>query len=85
MAHQDVVPVPQPERWRYPPFSIGNKDSRHMALLTNDIYRYSPLLLGPADIAAAHGRDERISIESFGRMLTFYQQVLVGGSANALP
>ncbi len=21
MAHQDVVPVPQPERWRYPPFS----------------------------------------------------------------
>ena len=21
MAHQDVVPVPQPERWQHPPFS----------------------------------------------------------------
>jgi hypothetical protein len=32
-----------------------------------------------------HGTDERISIENFGRMLTYYQQVLVGGSVKALP
>ncbi len=64
---------------------IGITDSRHMVVLSDDIYRYSPFLLGPEDIATAHGRDERISIENFGRMLRFYQQVLVGGSANELP
>ena len=64
---------------------IGVTDSRHMTRLSDDIYRYSPLVLGPADFALAHGIDERISIENFGRMITYYQQVLVGGGARALP
>ena len=64
---------------------IGVTDSRHMTRVSDDIYRYSPLVLGPADFALAHGIDERISIENFGRMITYYQQVLVGGSARALP
>ena len=48
---------------------IGVTDSRHMTVLSDDIYRFSPYLLGPADIGIVHGRDERISIENFGRML----------------
>ncbi len=68
-----------------PLLAIGITDSRHMAVLSNDIYRYTPVLLGPADTATVHGTDERISIENFGRMLAFYQQILVGGSAKALP
>jgi len=38
-----------------------------------------------ADAAIVHGFDERISVENLGRMLEFYQQVLVGGSAAVLP
>ena len=68
-----------------PLLMIGVTDSRHMTVLSDDIYRFSPFLLGSADMAIVHGRDERISIENFNRMLTFYQQVLVGGSARALP
>jgi acetylornithine deacetylase/succinyl-diaminopimelate desuccinylase-like protein len=41
--------------------------------------------LGTTDTARIHGIDERISLENFGRMLAFYQQVLVGGSARTLP
>lgn len=43
------------------------------------------LLLGPADITLAHGLNERTSLDNFERMLTFYQQVIVGGSARELP
>jgi carboxypeptidase PM20D1 len=68
-----------------PLLMIGMTDSRHMSVLSNDIYRFTPLQLGAADVGLAHGIDERISIENFGRMLAFYQQVLVGGSAATLP
>lgn len=64
---------------------IGVTDSRHMSVLTDDIYRFSPMTLHLKEGAMAHGFDERISIENFGRMLAFYSQVLVGGGAAALP
>jgi carboxypeptidase PM20D1 len=64
---------------------IGVTDSRHMSVLTDEIYRFSPLMLDLKDGSMAHGFDERISIENLGRMLAFYQQLLVGGSAASLP
>jgi carboxypeptidase PM20D1 len=64
---------------------IGATDSRHMSVLTTDIYRFSPFRLGSKNIGLAHGFDERISVEDFERMLVFFQQVLVGGSAATLP
>ena len=64
---------------------VGTTDSRHMSVLSDDIYRFTPLQLGAADVGLAHGIDERISIENLGRMLAFYQQVLIGGSAATLP
>ena len=68
-----------------PLLMIGMTDSRHMSVLSDDIYRFTPLQLGAADVALVHGIDERISIENLGRMLAFYQQVRVGGSAATLP
>ena len=64
---------------------IGVSDSRHMSVLTEDIYRFSPVSLELSQGSMVHGFDERISIENFTRMLAFYQQVIVGGSAAALP
>jgi carboxypeptidase PM20D1 len=64
---------------------IGVTDSRHMSPLTGDIYRFSPVQLQSKDVAGVHGFDERISIENFGRMLDFYSQLIVGGSAASLP
>jgi carboxypeptidase PM20D1 len=64
---------------------IGLTDSRHMSVLTEDIYRFAPMQLGKVDMTLAHGFDERISVENFTRMIAFYQQLLVGGSAAKLP
>jgi carboxypeptidase PM20D1 len=68
-----------------PLLMIGMTDSRHMSVLSPDIYRFTPVQLGTQDTARIHGIDERVSIENFGRMLGFYRQVLVGGSARTLP
>ena len=68
-----------------PLLMIGMTDSRHMSVLSDDIYRFTPVQLGTSDTGRIHGIDERISIENLGRMLSFYQQVLVGGSARTLP
>lgn len=64
-----------------PLLMIGMTDSRHMRLLTDDIYRFTPMQLSLADGALTHGIDERISIENLKRMLSFYQQLLIGSSA----
>jgi carboxypeptidase PM20D1 len=64
---------------------IGATDSRHMKVLTDDIYRFSPMQLSRKDIGLAHGIDERVTIENFGHMLDFYGQLLVGGGAAKLP
>jgi carboxypeptidase PM20D1 len=68
-----------------PLLMIGVTDSRHMAVLTHDIYRFTPVELGSKDMGIVHGFDERISVENFNRMIRFYSQVLVGGSAAVLP
>ncbi len=68
-----------------PLMTIGVTDSRHMNVLTSDIYRFSPFQLSSEDIGTAHGFNERISVKNFGFMLAFYQQLLVGGSAATLP
>ncbi|HET9448975.1 MAG TPA: hypothetical protein VFO35_22080, partial [Steroidobacteraceae bacterium] len=68
-----------------PLLMIGATDSRHMSVLSADIYRFTPVQLGTGDTARIHGIDERISIENLSRMLGFYQQVLAGGSARTLP
>jgi carboxypeptidase PM20D1 len=67
-----------------PMLMIGVTDSRHMSVLSDDIYLFNPLRLGSGDTAIVHGIDERISLENFRGMLTFYQQVLVGGSGKTL-
>ena len=68
-----------------PLLMIGVTDSRHMTLLTDDIYRFTPVVLGSKDIAMVHGFDERIAIEDFKRMIGFYGRLLVGGTAASLP
>lgn len=46
--------------------------------------RFSSPQLSLEDLAAVHGIDEKISVERFGQMITFYQQIIVGGGAKEL-
>jgi carboxypeptidase PM20D1 len=68
-----------------PTLVIGYTDSRNMRGVSSNIYRYTPILATLTDLPMVHGIDERISIENLTRMITFYQHVIVGGSARSLP
>jgi carboxypeptidase PM20D1 len=51
-------------------------DSRHFRSVTESIVRLIPVVLAPEDLARIHGVDERISLENYGRIITFYTSII---------
>jgi carboxypeptidase PM20D1 len=51
---------------------IAATDSRHMAAVADDIYRYSPVRATSADLARFHGTDERIATTNYVELIRFY-------------
>lgn len=50
----------------------GATDARHYAPLADNVYRFLPLPLAAADLARFHGVDERVSIDSYAKLIQFY-------------
>ncbi len=63
-----------------PSLVIAGTDSRHYQSLAADVYRFTPMTLGPGDLARLHGTDERISIEGYRDCVRFYVQLLKNDS-----
>jgi len=55
---------------------IGATDSRHFARLTDAIVRFMPIMMTAQDLARIHGVDERISLEEYGRIITYNRNVI---------
>jgi len=53
-------------------------DSRHMTLVSDAVYRFSPIRVKGEDLGRFHGTDERLSVAGYGDMIRFYQQLLRG-------
>lgn len=60
-----------------PSLAVVASDSRHFAGLTNDVYRFSPLILKAADISRLHGINERIAVDNYIQMIKFYMQLII--------
>jgi carboxypeptidase PM20D1 len=60
-----------------PALVVGATDSRYFADLSDDIYRFLPIRLGPGDVARVHGVDERIAVASFAEAVRFYRELVV--------
>lgn len=56
---------------------IGNTDTRWFWNLTESIYRFCPVRLGPKDLNRYHGIDERVSIANLAEIADFYFRLLV--------
>ncbi len=56
--------------------ALGETDSRHYRDLSDNVYRFTPVVLATRDLKRIHGRDERIAIDAYARMVTFYVQLL---------
>jgi carboxypeptidase PM20D1 len=73
---QETVGQIYPEAVVAPFVFVAATDSRHYALLTSDVYRFSPTLMNSEDIARIHGINERIGIDNFARSIDFYCQLI---------
>lgn len=61
-----------------PTLVLGATDARHYTELTDQLYRFSPLVLGGEDLARVHGIDERISVENYLDAVRFFVRLIEG-------
>ncbi len=55
---------------------IGGTDAKHFEPIAADIYRFSPMIINPANIKSFHGLNERIAVKDFNKAVQFYQQLM---------
>lgn len=59
-----------------PSLIIGLTDSRHYQDLAENIYGHQPLEMTKADLSRLHGRDERISVDNYEKLIAFYRGLI---------
>ena len=59
-----------------PGLMIGGTDSRHMAEVAENVYRFSPVRARAEDLSRFHGTDERISVVNYVEMIRFYETLI---------
>jgi carboxypeptidase PM20D1 len=65
-----------PEVLLNPMLAIGQTDSRHYSVVSNNIYRFGPMTFNQEDLARIHGLNERFSIECYMKAIGFYYQLI---------
>ena len=75
--HPDVLVAPG--------LMLGATDARFFGEVADNVYRFSPVRAGPADLARFHGTNERISVANQTEVIQFYHQLLQNASASPRP
>lgn len=65
-----------PEALVAPGLMVGATDARHYAELSDQVFRFAPIELGPDDLPRFHGVDERLSIENLERAVRIYARLI---------
>jgi len=60
-----------------PYLMMARSDSRSYGIISDNIYRFSPITLGKNERATIHGVNENITAESFLRAVEFYEQLII--------
>lgn len=55
-----------------PSLTVGATDARHYVAVSDNQYRFIPVVLTPGDLSGFHGKNERISIPNWHRMVRWY-------------
>ena len=58
-----------------PSYGMASDSGRHYWDLSDNIYRFSPIELTRAGISMWHGMDEKISVENYNQVETFFYNV----------
>ncbi len=59
-----------------PGLLLAGTDAKHFTGLADQIYRFSPVRAGPAELSRPHGTDERLSVDNLADMVRFYHRLL---------
>jgi carboxypeptidase PM20D1 len=51
---------------------LGATDARHFSGLSDNIYRFLPIRMNPADLERMHGANERVGVSDYERAIQFY-------------
>ena len=51
---------------------LGATDAREYSKISDNTYRFLPIILSDEEAALMHADNEKISIENWGRMIDFY-------------
>lgn len=72
---QKVLGITHPDTIAVPFLVNGSTDSKYYRELTDQILRFTPLVLKPEDVATIHGVNEKVSLENLENGLKFYIQL----------
>jgi len=65
-----------PETIVVPSLMLASSDSRHFSIVCDNIYRFAPYQFSKDDMARIHGRNERISKDSYKSCIRFYYRLI---------
>ncbi|XP_066285315.1 probable carboxypeptidase S-like 2 [Branchiostoma lanceolatum] len=77
MMLQETIQQIYPDALVTPTFMVATTDTGHYWNLSNAIYRFSPYVMTPSDLARLHGVNERISVKDYERVMNFYYHLIV--------
>ena len=60
-----------------PSLMIGGTDTKHYGKISNNIFRFLPVVFDSEDLKRLHGNNEKIAIESFKNTIRFYKQLIL--------
>jgi carboxypeptidase PM20D1 len=55
---------------------VGGTDSRNMAPLSDDVYRFFAVRLKTKETAMIHGTNEHMTMDNLNRMIRFYARLI---------
>lgn len=71
-----AIQVHFPGKMIIPALMPGGTDARRMEIICKNVYRFSPFVFSPEELARTHSYDERISVENLSRGVSFFRQML---------
>jgi len=74
-----------PDTLVIPGMTLGATDARHYHSISNQVYRFLPLVRDRSKPPLMHSNDERITDEEYERMINFYYQLMRSADSTHLP
>jgi carboxypeptidase PM20D1 len=65
-----------PETLVIPMLTLGGTDARHYVGISDQAYRFVPLLITPENRDSIHGTNERITVRNYVEIVQFYAQII---------